>query len=65
MRDVAAYMIATVVTFAFLYNGRFALAESLILIGLYVLYICICIYTSRCLPQPYLCLVSTVLQHST
>lgn len=51
MRDVAAYLIASAVTLALLWDGAFARYEAIVLILLYVLYLSICVYTSRCASQ--------------
>lgn len=48
MRDVAAYLIASAVTLALLWDGAFARYEAIVQILLYMLYLSICIYTSRC-----------------
>ena len=47
VRDVLAYLIASAITLAFLWNGRFALSEALVLLAAYVAYIATCIATSR------------------
>ena len=52
MRDVAAYLIASAVTLALLWDGAFARYEAIVQILLYMLYLCICIYTSRCVIDP-------------
>jgi Ca2+/Na+ antiporter len=48
VRDVAAYLIASAVTLALLWDGAFARYEAIVQILLYILYLSICIYTSRC-----------------
>lgn len=47
MRDVAAYLAAAAVTLAMLWDGAFSRIEAIVLILLYVLYLCVCVYTSR------------------
>jgi Ca2+/Na+ antiporter len=48
VRDVAAYLIASAVTLALLWDGAFARYEAIVQILLYMLYLSICVYTSRC-----------------
>ncbi len=47
IRDVAAYLAAAGVTLVLLWDGQFARAEAVILLVLYVVYLAICVYTSR------------------
>ena len=48
VRDVAAYLIASAVTLVLLWDGAFARYEAIVQILLYMLYLSICVYTSRC-----------------
>lgn len=52
VRDVAAYLIASAVTLALLWDGAFARYEAVVQILLYMLYLSICVYTSRCAFSP-------------
>lgn len=52
VRDVAAYLIATAVTLVLLWDGAFARYEAIVQILLYMLYLSICVYTSRCADWP-------------
>ena len=57
MRDVTAYLVSAAVTLALLWDGAFARYEAILLILLYMLYLCVCVYTSRC-RHTLLCSVS-------
>lgn len=48
VRDVTAYFVTCAVTLRLLWDAQFSAKEAALLIVMYVAYILLCIYTSRC-----------------
>lgn len=48
MRDISAYFVTCAVTLRLLWDAQFSAREAALLIAMYVVYLLLCIYTSRC-----------------